>query len=149
MMTAMPQHQVLEQVTGKAIEAFALWADTNQRILRELVDFSASTAKEGVRLYGELQSASIAAAKETQAYLVRRQREWQETPSDPMSFYQRSVIDSVEGVQKVFKILEGGTQAITRSAERLQVTADQVGKDIQSAFTDLTGKTKSFYTPAA
>ena len=135
-------NELFSQMTGKAVEAFSVWADTNQKILRELVDLSASTAKEGVRLYAELQSSAVEAVKDGQSYLLRRQGELQEAPKDPISFYQKGVLESVEVAQKAFKMFEGSAQAMTRSAERLQATAEQTGKEIQSTFAQLAGRVK-------
>ena len=149
MTTTMQANELFSQVTGKAVEAFSLWADVNQKVLRELVDLSASTAKEGVRLYAEMQSSAVEAVKDGQSYLLRRQGEMQEAPKDPVSFYQKNVLESVEGAQKVFKLLEGNAQAMTRSAERLQVTAEQAAKEIQATFAQLAGKVKSLYSPLA
>jgi hypothetical protein len=53
--------ELLGQLGGKAVETMTVWADTNQRMLQELVQFSATTAKEGVRLYAELQRGAIEA----------------------------------------------------------------------------------------
>jgi len=139
--------ELLSQMTGKAVEAFSLWADTNQKVLRELVDLSASTAKEGVRLYAEMQSSAVEAVKDGQTYFLRRQGEIQEAPKDPLNAYQKSVLESVEGTQRVFRVFEGNAQAIGRSAERLQVTAEQTGKEIQATFAQLAGKVKSLYAP--
>ncbi|MGH7315921.1 MAG: hypothetical protein ACREJS_06640 [Candidatus Rokuibacteriota bacterium] len=121
---------LFSHLTGRAVEAFSLWADANQKVLRELVDLSASTAKEGVRLYAEIQSSAVEAAKEGQG-----------------------VLESVEGAQRTCKLFEGklfeGTaQAMTRSAERLQVTAEQTGKEIQAAYIQLAGKVQSLSTSA-
>jgi hypothetical protein len=136
-------HRVIPGVvTGRAVEAFALWADASQKILRELVDLSAGTAKEGVRLYAEIQSSAVEAVKEG---LLRRQGELQETPRDPLSF----TLESVESTQKTFKLFEDTTQAMTRSAERLQATAEQTGKEIQATFAQLAGKMTSLYAPLA
>jgi hypothetical protein len=137
------------QATATAVEVFSLWADANQKVLRELVDLSASTAKEGVRLYAEMQSSAVEAVKESQAFLLRRQGDLQEAPKDPFGFYQKQVVESVEGAQKAFKLFEGNAQAMTRSAERLQVTAEQTAKEIQATFAQLTGKVKSLYATAA
>jgi hypothetical protein len=137
------------QITARGVEAFSLWADANQKVLRELVDLSASTAKEGVRLYAEIQSSAVETVKDTQAFLLRRQSELQGASSDPLSCYQKNVLESVEGAQKAFKIFEGNAQAMTRSAERLQVTAEQTAKEIQATFAQLAGKVKSLYVPAA
>jgi hypothetical protein len=140
-------NELLAQFIGRAVEAFSLWADANQKLLRELVDLSASTAKEGVRLYAEIQSSAVEAVKEGQSYVLRRQDELPEAPRDPLSFYQKGVLDSVESAQRTFKLFEGTAQAMSRSAERLQVTAEHTGKEIQATFTQLAGKVQSLYTP--
>jgi hypothetical protein len=58
MTTPMQANDLFQQFTGRAVEAFSLWADANQKVLRDLVDLSATTAKEGVRLYAEIQSSA-------------------------------------------------------------------------------------------
>jgi hypothetical protein len=141
--------EFLSQISGKAVEMFSLWADTNQRVVRELVDFSATTAKEGARLYAEVQSAAVEAAKDGQAFLLKRQADLQGAPKDPFACYQQNVLDSVEGAQKAFRLLESNAQAMTRSAERLQVTAEQTAKEIQATFAQFAGKAKSVCSPAA
>lgn len=142
-------HEFFSQITGKTVEAFSLWADANQKVLRELVDLSASTAKEGVRLYAELQSAAVETLKDGQTFLLRRQTDMQDATKDPFACYQKNVLESVEGAQKAFKLFEGNAQAMTRSAERMQVTSEQAAKEIQATFAQLAGKVKSFYSAAA
>jgi hypothetical protein len=148
-MTTTQGSEVFAHMTGRAVEAFSMVAEANQKILRDLVDLSASTAKEGVRLYAELQSSAVEALKEGQDYLLSRQSEIQEAPRDPFAFYQKGVLQSVEGAQKAFKIIESNAQAMTRSAERLQVTAEQTGKEIQATFAQVAGRMKSLYSPLA
>jgi len=149
MTTTTQGSEVFAHMTGRAVEAFSMVAEANQKILRDLVDLSASTAKEGVRLYAELQSSAVEALKEGQDYLLSRQSEIQEAPRDPFAFYQKGVLQSVEGAQKAFKIIESNAQAMTRSAERLQVTAEQTGKEIQATFAQVAGRVKSLYSPLA
>jgi hypothetical protein len=148
-MTTMQGSEMFSQMTGRAVEAFSMLAEANQKIMRDLVDLSASTAKEGVRLYAELSSSAVEAMKESQSYLLRRQGELQEAPRDPFTVYQKGVLESVEGAQKAFKMLESNAQAMTRSAERLQVTAEQTGKDIQATFAQIAGKVKTLSSPLA
>ena len=142
-MTTMQGSEMFAQMTSRAVEAFSMLAEANQKIMRDLVDLSASTAKEGVRLYAELSSSAVEAMKEGHAFLLRRQSELQEAPRDPFSVYQKGLLESVEGAQRDFKILESNAQDMTRSAERLQVTAEQTGKDIQTTFAQVAGKVKS------
>jgi len=149
MTTTTQGSEVFAHMTGRAVEAFSVVAEAIKKILRDLVDLSASTAKEGVRLYAELQSSAVEALKEGQDYLLSRQSEIQEAPRDPFAFYQKGVLQSVEGAQKAFKIIESNAQAMTRSAERLQVTAEQTGKEIQATFAQVAGRMKSLYSPLA
>ncbi|HWN90970.1 MAG TPA: hypothetical protein VNQ15_06155 [Verrucomicrobiae bacterium] len=149
MTTTTQGSEVFAHMTGRAVEAFSMVAEANQKILRDLVDLSASTAKEGVRLYAEMQSSAVEALKEGQDYLLSRQSEIQEAPRDPFAFYQKGVLQTVEGAQKAFKIIESNAQAMTRSAERLQVTAEQTGKEIQATFAQVAGRMKSLYSPLA
>jgi len=53
----------LGQWSGKAVETATAWTDANQQMQRELVDFSAATAREGVKLYAELQQKALEALR--------------------------------------------------------------------------------------
>ena len=149
MATTKKAEEMFGQFTGKGVEALTLWADANQKILRELVDLSVSTAKEGVRLYAELQSSAVEAVKGGQDYLLRRQAAWQEIPKDPVGWYQKNLLDGMEEAQKAFKLLEGNAQVVTQSAERLQASAEQAGKEIQQTFASVGSRLKTLYTPSA
>jgi hypothetical protein len=149
MTTTYQSSELFAQMSGNAVEALSLSADANQKVLRELVDLSASTAKEGVRLYAELQSSAVEAVKDGQSCLLRRQSDVQDAPKDPAAFYQKHLMESAENAQKAFKLVEGNAQAITRSAERLQVTAEQAGKEIQAAFVQVADKVKTLCAPLA
>ena len=131
--------------SSQAVEALSLWADANQRLLRELAELSAVTAKEGVRLFGELQQSGLDALRSAQATTLRWQSIWQESPRDPLAWYHRAVADGVEQTQKWFRMFEGNAQAVTRTAERLQTTAEQTGKGIQTTLSDTVSKMKEVY----
>jgi gas vesicle protein len=137
--------EMFTQGSGKVVETMTVWADANQRALRELAELSAATAKEGVRLYAELQQTGIEAVRDAQATAMGWQTSWQDAPRDPMAWYQRALTDSVENAQKWFRILEGNAQAVTRTAERLSTTAEQTGKGIQESFSEAVTKLKDVY----
>ena len=148
MATTKKAEEMFGQYTGKAVEAVALWADANQKVLRELVDLSASTAKEGVRLYAELQSSAVEAVKSGQDLVLRSQAELGEIQKDPVAWYQKNLLEGLDAAQRAFKLLEGNAQAITQSAERLQASAEQAGKEIQQTFAMLGTKIKTLYSPS-
>jgi hypothetical protein len=137
--------EMFTQSAGKAVETLTVWADANQRVLRELAELSAATAKEGVRLYAELQQSGLEAVREAQATAMRWQATWQEAPRDPLAWYQRALTDGVEHTQKWFRLVEGNAQAVTRTAERLQSTAEQTGKGIQESISEAVTKMKDVY----
>ena len=47
------------QFAGKNLEMLTVWAEANQRIMSDWVDFTSGAAKEGLRLYGELQVKAL------------------------------------------------------------------------------------------
>src|SRR5262249_57457258 len=80
--------ELFAQLAGKTIEAMALWAEANQRVLRELVELGSATAKESVRLYGDLQRAGLESFREGQAWTLRWQGGWKDA-SDPAAEDQK------------------------------------------------------------
>jgi hypothetical protein len=138
--------EMFGEVSGKAVEAMTAWAEANQRVMRELVDLSVGAAKESVRLYSELQQGAIEAVRDTQASALKWQSGWPEAPKDPMQWYQRAIVESVDHAQKFFRMLEGNAQAVTRSAERLQTSAEQAGKGIQETFEATVTRVKDAYS---
>ena len=140
--------EVFNQVTTKALETMTVWAESNQRLLRELVELSAGTAKEGIRLYAELQQGAIDAIREGQSAALRWQSSLQDAPKDPVSWYQKSLAESVDGAQKWFRFMEANAQAVTKYAERLQASAEQSGKSIQESVGGVVHRIKDVYANA-
>jgi hypothetical protein len=137
--------ELFAQGSGKVVEAMTLWADASQRCLREMAELSTASTREGVRLCAELQQSGIEALREAQATALRWQSVWQDAPRDPLAWYQRALADGVEHSQRWLRMLEGNAQAMTRSAERLQATAEEAGKGIQESLSDAVTKLKEVY----
>jgi hypothetical protein len=133
---------VLTQLAEKTIATLTAWADANQRVVRELVNLGAATATETARLCAELQSTTIEAVRETQAYWLKRQADAPEIPKDPLLWYQKGL---VEATQKAAHFIEGGAQAVTKSAEQLQATAAGSGKEIQATMSGLAARMQEIY----
>ena len=137
--------EMFGQLAGRMVETMSAWADANQRVLRELVELSTATAKEGVRLCGELQQGAIESLRSSQAAATRWQSAWTDGPKDPAQLYQKALLSGVDGVEKAVKLMEGQAQAITRSAERIQTSAEQAGKGIQETYAAVVEKMKGVY----
>ena len=145
MTTAMHAGEITAQMGAKTVEAWSACADASQKLLRELVELSTTTAKEGVRLHGELQASAVEAAKDGHAFLLSRKGALQDSPLDPMAMCQQALLDSAEAAQRTFRMVEGNAQAIARATERLQVTAAEAAKEIQTTVGQLAGRVKSIY----
>src|SRR3989442_15587607 len=82
--------EAFTQSCGKAVETLGVWADANQRVLRELAELSAVTAKESGGLYGGIAQSMGQALSDPQAQTLRREAAWQDPPKDPMAWYPRA-----------------------------------------------------------
>ena len=80
------------EMQGKALEAFSVLADMNHRVLQGLVGLSASTAKEGLRTYAELQSATVEAARTPQAPVGPDA--FEALRHNPFAWYQKGLLAS-------------------------------------------------------
>lgn len=135
----------MNNITRKSVESAAVWADANQRVLEELVEFSAGSAKEGAGLYAELQQSAIDTLRENHLTMLRWQAAWPEALRNPLGWYQDVLSEGIAGAQRAVRFVEGNAQAITRSAERLQTSAEEAGKGIHETFTALAAKMKDVY----
>ena len=146
--TSREPKKMFEQFTSKAIEGLSLWADANQQVLRQLVELSTATAAESVRVQAELHSSAVQALRNGQDDILTQQTRMTDLPKDPVGTYQKGVVDGVEGAQRAFKLLESSADTITKSAERLQQSAEQASKGIQSTFASLVGQLRTLYAPS-
>lgn len=137
--------ELVGQIAGKTVETMVLWAETNQRVMRELVELGASTAKEGVRLYTDLSRSTLDAFKDSGETLIRWQMSWKEAAVDPAAWYQKAVGEGVSGAQRTVKLAEEGAQAWSRAAERVQTSMAEAGKGIQGTLVGAVSKMKEIY----
>ena len=131
------------EMQGKALEAFSVLADMNHRVLQGLVGLSASTAKEGLRTYAELQSATVEAARTPQTPVGPEA--FEALRHNPFAWYQKGLLGLVEGTQKSFRLVEANAQVVTRTAERVQASAEQTGLEIQETLTTSVNRLKEIY----
>ncbi len=137
--------ELFGQVAGKTLETMGVWAETNQRVMRELIELGSGAAKEGLRLSSELSRSALDAMREGQTAALRWQAAWIEASKDPAAWYQKAVAEGINGAQQAFRRVEDNAQAVTRSAERLQATAEQAGKGIQESVAGAVSRIKDVY----
>jgi hypothetical protein len=136
------------QFTRQALEAISLWSETNMQVLRQLLDCSASTAREGLNLSTELQTAAFEAANQGQSYMLQRLSELPDAPRHPLDYYQKSLMACVDTAEQVYKLQLGNTQVLLRSAEQVGIVAQQASQRIQESYKELADKLRLLYAPA-
>ena len=113
--------ELFSQLTGKAVETMTVWAEPTSGCCGSWWSLGAGAAKEGVRLYAELQQSAIEAMRESQAARCGGRRAGR-TRRDPLAWYQR-VTDGVRERPEVVPHAGGATpRSLTRTAERLQAS---------------------------
>mgnify|MGYP001388232969 CR=1 FL=1 len=147
MATANPT-ELFETFTTKAIEGLGLWAEANQKVLRQLVDLTTATANESLRVYTELQTGAVRAATKGQEYVTAQAAGLKDAPKDPARVHQATLSGGIEGAHEAFKFLESSTETLTKSAERARQSAEQAAKEIQGTLVTLGSQLKALYTPA-
>lgn len=121
--------ELYSQVTGKTVETLTAWAEAQQRVLREIAEFTAGTAREGLRTVAEFQQNALKAAT-----------------AGPVAGFPWQPTAWQESYQKAFRLFEENVQVMSRMAERVQASAEQAGKGIQDAFTTVAEKMKAAYS---
>jgi polyhydroxyalkanoate synthesis regulator phasin len=116
MQDATKTQELFGQLAGKTIDMLTVWAEANQRILRELVDLGTGATREGVRVYAELSRSAMDTLRESQ--------------------YS----------QQAARRAEEGVQVLARSAERLHAEAEQAGRSIQESLAGAVAKLRDLYS---
>ena len=136
------------QFTRKTLEAINLWSETNMQVLRQLMDCSASTAREGLSLFTEFQTSIFEAAKHGQSYMLQRLSELPDAPKQPMEYYQKSLTTGIDAAEQVYKLQLGNAQVLLRSAEQVGLVAQQASQRIQESYKELSDKLRGLYASA-
>lgn len=136
--------EFVAEIQGKALEAFSVVADMHRRLVQGLAGLSATTTKEGLRACAEMQSASIEAARAAQ------RAGGADAPDaigpSPFAWYQKGLLAVLEGTHQAFRLLEANAEVVTRSAERLQASAEQAAQEIQETLTTSLSRLTEIYS---
>ena len=129
--------------TNRGLDTLSLWAEVSQKVAQQLLDLSASSAKEGLRLLTEVQAANIDAARGNLGFVTDRANAVEELQRSPVDWYRTSVLSGVEHAKRNAKVLEGNAQAVARYAESLQSTAATAANSIAEAFETVAERVRS------
>jgi hypothetical protein len=132
----------------KAIEAWNLCLNTNMQTYQQLTNWWANVIKENVSLYAELQTSTLEAFQEGNAYVARRLSTLPEDIRDPMGASQRTAGEFADSSAKIAKLFQGNAQAVWRSGEQCWLTTQQTGNAIQDQYTRLSDALRTLYSAA-
>jgi hypothetical protein len=131
--------------TSRAIEAWRLCTDAHLQVALQMTNFAVNTAKEGMSLYAELQTANIEALQESHTYVMHRLRELPEAMKNPRETLHQNVQELSACAEKVSKLLQNNVQATLRSNEQAWLTARQTSHGIKDTYTQLYDKLTALY----
>ena len=82
------------------------------------------TLQESARIFMQMQQGALHMPREGQAAALRAQMAWPEVFKDPMRWYQSVCQESMEVTRKAFDAVNGMSEAVTESVNRLQSSAE-------------------------
>jgi hypothetical protein len=135
--------ELFSDATNRTLDTWSLWSEVGQKISQQLLDLTASSAKDGLRLLAEIQATNIDAVRGNLGFVAARQGAVEELRRDPQAWYRTTVLSGVEQAKQTARVLEGNASALTRYAESLQSTATEAANNIQEAFETVAERVRS------
>jgi hypothetical protein len=124
----------LADMQAKTFDAVQAYAQASQRVLGQIIDLSSAAAREVTRVYAELQSAAIDAARTTPGLLALPA-----TPvdlvQDPFKAYREGAAAMSAAPQRLAKYLESNAEIVTQGVQRFQASAERSAREISEAVT--------------
>lgn len=148
MTDAMKPEELWSTVAAKTFEVMRHWAEAQQRVAREMVNLTAATTTETVRMYTELQASTLEALRHAQTTWVKQQADVGANPMDPAAWYQRMRTDPTHSTQTALRLMDASAQTLTKGAERVQAAMYTTSKNVQDTFDSLVAKMQATYASA-
>jgi len=126
--------EAVQDYSNRALDTLVLWTEVNQKVARQLLDLSANTAKEGLQLLTQVQSANIDALRGAIGAISERQGAVEEFQRNPADWYRNTALAGIEQAKQSFQVLQGNTQALTRWADAVRGTTTEATEHVRDAF---------------
>jgi hypothetical protein len=119
--------KMVTRLADRGAQTSAALAEANQRVLNEFMGLSIETLRESARIFMQMQQSALEMMRQAQAAALRAQMTWPEAFKDPMRWYQSVCQESMDGARKAFDAINGTSEAVTESVNRLQSSTEQAG----------------------
>lgn len=126
--------RVASQLSELGAQTIGLWADVNQKVVRDLMEVSTNTMRESARLVMHLQETQLDAARELQSAVWRSWLTWPQAFSDPLRWYQQIGEESVDGVQRLVRLGRRSMEGLGQTVDRLEGSAEQAARSLDGTF---------------
>ncbi len=102
------------RVAGRGLDSMASWLDAQQRLWRDVMQFSAETAREQMRFWWEMQSSTFQVLTAPAAGWIQMQKE-------ATGWYERAIREGMESMQRAIGTMtEDGGRGQARRVLRQQ-----------------------------
>jgi hypothetical protein len=124
----------LADMQAKNFDAVQAYTQASQRVFGQIIDLSSVAAREMMRVYVELQSAALDAARTVPGLLTLPV-----TPTDlvqdPFRAYREGAAAMSAAPQRLAKYLESNAEIMTQGVQRFQASAERSAREIGDAVT--------------
>ena len=133
----------MHQLAQEPRPTTAALTEANQRVLNEFMGLSMETMQASARIFMQVQQSAMEMLRESQAAALRVQMAWPQMFKDPMRWYQSMCHESMASARKAFDAINGTSDAVSGSVNRLQSSAEQAGTKIEHALTSAASRMKA------
>lgn len=133
------------QIQDKMFDSVTALAETNERVMTELVELGSATARESLKGWLAMRAAAVEALRATPAPSLPPGDLVDELRRDPLAWYRKGLQAVADGTQRATRLVETNAQIVARNAERLQASTERAAKEIEGAATVYVNRMKEIY----
>jgi len=132
--------RVATQLSEVGTQTIGLWAELNQKVVRDLMDVSLNALRDNGRFLARWHESQIDTFCEAQSASWRWWLTLPQAYSDPLRWYQQTMEEMVSGVQRAARLGHQSIDGLGATVERLQGTAEEAARSLDGTFKEATSR---------
>ncbi len=133
------------QIQDKMFDSVTVLAETNERVMTELVELGAATGRESFKGWLAMQAAAVDAFRAIPAPSLPQGDVVEELRRDPLAWYRKGLQAVADGIQRATGLAETNARIVARNAEAFQASTERAAKEIEGAATVCVNRMKEIY----
>lgn len=133
------------QMQDKMFDSVTAMAETNERVMTELVELGSATVRESLKGWLAMQAAAVDAFRSIPAPSLPQADVVEELRRDPLAWYRKGLQAVADGTQRATRLVETHAQIVARNAEAFQASTERAAKEIEGAATVYVNRMKEIY----